>query len=399
MKYIWPLFFGITSALVTVPQPEGPYGVSLVNLQLNDTNRTDPYTGKPFRLLPVTLITPTGPASACQPVLTPYMSNVTARYWEKALGEAYGIPLENTLSQLELLLCKPGHPQHQFPLVFFSEGLAFPKELYQILTTNLAAQGFVVVQVSNPGEISFIQFANGQIEYGHTNFSNDSSGTLRAKALDVRVKDISFVLDYLSALREDEMGCSINTTSPSIFGHSFGGPTALATLISDTRFAAGVNEDGAFWGEALTGTTDRPFMILASTPDCTRSLSTVPNWAETWPHLHGPKWLVSVKNTTHNSFVDGLLIAEYFGLNKIPAVRKVLGRIDPGELLRIQVALLSEMAVLISGTMAEKDILNVVARFNSLSVLNSSFAELDGTYMPADKDDLRAGSDNTCAGD
>lgn len=369
MKLLSFLFLGLTSAGFTVPQPEGPYGVSLVDIQLNDTNRRDPYTGKPFRLLPVTIISPTGPSSACQSVVWPYMTNATAQYWEKTLEEEYGVPLNNIFSELKLSLCAPQKTESQYPLIFFSQGSGFPAEFYSILTTNLAAQGYVLVQVGIPGEIGFIQFPDGQIEYGNTSISNHS------EALDVRAKDISFVLDYLSSDRK-EFGCmsNINASSPSIFGHSFGGSTAMATIISDRRFVSGVNVDGAFWGQDLVDPIDRPFMILASTPNYTRSLSTVPNWAQTWPHLHGPKWLMSIKNTTHDSFVDISLIAEYFGLYKIPGVKDIFGEIEPKELLKIQVTLLSEMAKFSIGKVDGQNVTATAEAIEDVDVLNSTLA-------------------------
>lgn len=371
MKLSLFLLLGVSSALVTVPQPEGQYGVSRISFQLNDTKRRDPYTGKPFRVLPVTLMTPVGLSSACQPIALPYMSNATARYWEQALEQQYKIPLQNTFNELRLSLCKPRKTEGQFPLIVFSQGLGFPAEFYSILTTNLAAQGYAVVQVGIPGEISFIQFPDGQVERGTANVTD---GAQHAAALDVRVDDISFVLDQLSSLNGDVscLASNINRSSPSIFGHSFGGATALATVISDERFAGGINEDGAFWGKGLIEQTDRPFMILASTPNYTRSLLTVPNWAETWPHLGGLKWLVSIENSTHNSFVDIALIAEYSGFLEDPGVKQLLGKVDPKEMLKIQVALLSEMARFLNGMAGEQGIITTAAGLKGVDVLNKS---------------------------
>lgn len=381
MKLLHFLYFGLTSAVLNFPQPDGPFGVSLVNLQVNDTNRRDPYTGKPYRLLPVTIISPTGPVSACKHVQVPYLSNATAKYWEKALGEQTGFPLNNTFSQVRLSLCEPYSTNTQFPLMFFSPGLAFPTQFYNLLTTNIAAQGYVVVAVGNPGEIPFIQFPDGQIERSNISFAGDGNYTLqneeRAKALDIRVKDLSFVLDQLSLNRDacrSTIGPNINTSNPFIAGHSFGGPTALAALIADSRFSGGANEDGAFWGDTLLNTTDRPFMIIGSTPnDTARDLSTVPNWAETWPHLEGAKWLVSVKNTTHDSYTDVPLIAEALGLFKYPGLTKVLGAIDPKELLKIEVALLTEMAKYSIGMVKGADIRQTAREFKEAVVVNGSY--------------------------
>lgn len=378
MKLFYTLFPVLAPALVIVPQPDGPYGVSLQEIQLNDTTRVDPYTGKPFRLLPVTVIAPTGPSSSCQSSVQQYMSNATAQYWERILSEEYkeyDIDLENTFSQMRLSLCAPQKTKHQYPTIFFSQGSQFPAQLYRILTTNLAAQGYVVVQVGIPGEIDFIQFPDGHIERGHVNLTAPSA---KAAALDVRVKDIGFVLDQLSASQaiSDCMDFNMNTSSPSIFGHSFGGSTSLATLIADDRFVAGVNIDGAFWGDDLVNSTHRPFMIVASTPNYTRDISTVPNWAETWPHLYGPKWLVSVRNTTHDSFVDTSLVAQYFGLSKNPVVREVIGQINSEELLKIQVTLLTAMAEFGDDMISGQNVTNTAAELEDVDVLNMTLSSM-----------------------
>lgn len=375
MMLLYVLLSVCASALVTIPQPAGLYGVSLVDYVFNDTTRTDPYTGKSYRLLPVTVVTPSGPISFCQPVLRPFMSNATAQYWGEVLSAQTKLPLQNIFSQVQLSLCSQHDlkTKSRYPLIFSSPGAEAPNEWYSILTTNLAAQGYVVVQVGVPGEISFLQFPDGHIEYGSL---NQTDPVQLATAMNIRVKDISFVLDQLSS-PEADLSCAnanIETRSPSVFGHSLGGSTALAALIADHRFVAGANADGKFWGEAIFKPTDQPFMILASTPNYTKSLSTVPNWAEVWLHLHGPKWLISVENSVHRSFVNINLIAEYQGLFDFPELRQFLGDIDPHEMLSIQVALFSEMGKFSSGLRLHENITEIAEIFQQVDVLNSSLS-------------------------
>lgn len=309
------------------------------------------------------------------------MSNATAHYWEEKLSEQTKLPLQNIFSQVQLSLCSNHETKTRYPLIFFSPGAEAPSEWYSILTTNLAAQGYVVVQVGVPGEISFIQFPDGHIQNGYL---NQTDPIQLAIAQEIRVKDISFVLDrLLSNSPSEDISCinaNIDTRSPSVFGHSLGGSTALATLIADQRFVAGANADGSFWGEALSKSTDRPFLMLGSTPGYTKSLSTVPNWAEVWPHLRGPKWLVSVRNSVHRSFINVNLIAEYLGLfSMFPELSQFLGEVDPQEMLRIQVALLSEMGKLSSGVRVGQllNITEVAGSFQQVDILNKSLPGSD----------------------
>ena len=213
--------------------------------------RADHYTGKPFKVLPVTVVAPSGPASSCQPVLRPFMTNATAQYWGEALSAQTRLPLQDIFSHAQLSLCSHHQRDSQYPLICFSPEAEAPGEWYSILTTNLAARGYVVVQVGTPGEISFVQFPDGHIKHGYL---NQTDVVQLAAAMDIRVKDISFVLDQLSLPRIGP-GCihaNIGTRSALVFGHSLDGSTALATLVADRRFVAGANADGLFWGNALS---------------------------------------------------------------------------------------------------------------------------------------------------
>ncbi len=233
------------SALFVVPRPNGPYNVSLTDLQFIDTNRTDSYTGASERNIPISLITPHDPSAKCQPVQQIYMPNATAKFWEQDFGAQYDLPLNNTFSRVALSLCKPATAQHEYPLILFSPGLGLARQFYNILGANIAAQGFTVVTVDVPGEDSFITFLDGSTESGDANVTTPAQ---HDAAIDVRVKDLEFILHSLHSYTSgpDHQYCRLNTSSAAPFGYSFGGDAALSSIIVDHRPVGGVDLDASF---------------------------------------------------------------------------------------------------------------------------------------------------------
>ncbi|RDW58897.1 hypothetical protein BP6252_13373 [Coleophoma cylindrospora] len=362
-------------ASVIVPPAAGLYGVSLTDLEFLDTNRTDPYTGAPVRRLPVSLIQPVNPLSECQPTQQMYMPNATAKYWEQTYEKAYGIPLNNTFSQVVLSLCEPNHKpiREQYPLILFSPGEGTSRQLYHVLCTNIAAQGYTVVTVDAPGEAGgFTTYLDGSTEYGNPNSTDQITSEI-----DVRVQDIDFVLSQLSTLGAHHGHYHLNTTSPIMFGHSLGGNTALSVVIDNESFIGGLNLDGAIDGAPLNHTTTKPFMIFAS--DMPGALqhnqSNSQGWAEAWRNLLGPKWQLQIKNSTHITFTDMPVLGSLLGLYKLPGVTQILGSINPQEGLNIQVAVLSTLAGFLAGEKEVQSVVNVATTFPEVLVVNTTNIE------------------------
>src|SRR6202012_2160004 len=126
--------------------------------------------------------------------------------------------------------------------------------------------------------------------------------------LRVRVGDTSFVLNELS--RGDvvdklfsghcssPLGAGLATNRTGMFGHSFGGATAAAAMLQDSRVIGGVNLDGGLAGPVINEGLKNPFMLFGH-----RSNDTSQTWIDIWPHLN---WKLDIEllNSTHTTFSD-----------------------------------------------------------------------------------------------
>ena len=109
--------------------------------------------------------------------------------------------------------------QQRIPLVVVSNGLGAKRTRFAELANYLASYGFAVVVPEHPG--SNYQRQREFIKGLHQeNFA--------ASDYIERPRDISFLLDRLSVVNEQEFNSLLDTNNVGIFGYSIGGTTALS---------------------------------------------------------------------------------------------------------------------------------------------------------------------------
>lgn len=336
------LGIGRTIAKVIIPQPIGPYGVSLIDAQVIDKSRRDPYTNASARIIPFTVISPAGPAGRCNITIHPYMPDATASFWETSLpspteGFNLSISFNNTFTQTELSLCKPvPAQQNEYPVILFSPALGNSREFYHIMCTNLASQGYNVITVEEPGQVGVLTYADGHVQYADLDAIESDDEAITA-AVDVRVADLNFVLTTLSSpsFRASHPNIQLNTSKVAIFGHSLGGAASLAGIVNNTRYLGGADLDGAIYGGPLTHTTTKPFMIFASSGH-NQSLA-ITNWATAWKNLLGWRVQLELNDSVHYSFTDLPFLLETLGLDNATTkqiLAPIVGTIDGKQALK-----------------------------------------------------------------
>lgn len=85
-----------------------------------------------------------------------------------------------------------------------------------------------------------------------------------------------------------------------MFGHSLGGATAAATMLTDSRIRGGINFDGKLINPALGVGLDQPFALVGRPGHIEED----PTWDEFYAGLRGTSIILSVSGTTHASFTD-----------------------------------------------------------------------------------------------
>lgn len=169
--------------------------------------------------------------------------------------------------------------------------------------------------------------------------ANITTDTQILDDLNIRVKDVSFVLDQLhrqSVISRLIPGrtCGLDTSNVGIFGHSLGGATAAEAMLYDSRLIGGVNLDGTFFGSVIDRGLDKPFMIMAHEG---KNLTTDATWAALWPRLKGFRRGFMVSGSTHGTFTDLVEAADLIGLReRFPTeVAALLGSIDGERALQV----------------------------------------------------------------
>lgn len=295
------------ATIVPLPSSNGPCDVTLHASELVDTSRTDPYDPKGGkRSIMITTFTPFN----CGDVLsTSYIPNATARYEDKSF-QSFGLP-PGTFESLRIQTQTQQQPrpfslQGDYPVVLFSPALATSRLMYTLLLQNIASNGFAVVSVDHPYDADIVEYPDGRTVLGI--LANISTAEF-VPALDVRVKDMIFVLDQMN---EEKVIRDIFPSSQknlhllsldrvTILGHSLGGATAAQTILVDDRFVGGINLDGTLWGSVVDKGLSRPFLLFGHT---NHTQATEPSWATFWSHSRGWKLELQLAQSEHYTFSD-----------------------------------------------------------------------------------------------
>jgi Platelet-activating factor acetylhydrolase, isoform II len=328
-----------------LPRPSGPYQLALNVSQLIDTSRKDPWGMDPIkhRRLMISRFDPLPPDTCYRNEKVPYMST-TISSAEDAIFAPYGLPA-GIFASLEMIFCfEPSFRQSNetWPVVLFSPGLNTTRLLYSMLAQEVASQGFTVISLDHPFDTDIVQFPDGFIAYGgNVNFSDINSVY---HALDIRMNDISFVLNTLGFQYD-----AAPNASALIFGHSFGGAATAAGMLNDTRLRGGVNLDGELFGGVINAGLGRPGInqsfILWGAEGHNRSSE--PEWGTFYNNLKREGMFereLELLNASHSTFTDLPLIADVAGISTtLPEESQVaLGFLPGKRVLQILSSYLSD---------------------------------------------------------
>lgn len=266
-----------TQATVVDPAAAGSYGVGFRTIQIVDATRNRP--------LEVTVWYPTAPG----------VSGTPARY---AL-------LPTTYTDSEVAIADaPIVAEDKLPLLIYSHGSGGLNFISAFITEHLASQGFVVIAANHTGNTAIDNFVNAMVSQDQ----NDMN----------RPADITAEIDGILARNADSADPLHNKIDPDrigLFGHSYGGYTALATVgghttslgstVPDKRIKAvvGLAPYTTRLTPAELAAVDVPTMMLVGTKDITTPAAT--NAEVAYQSISGrPLVLVEMTDAAHQSFTD-----------------------------------------------------------------------------------------------
>lgn len=266
-----------SQSTVVDPAAAGPYGVGFRTIQIVDAARNRP--------LDVTIWYPIAPGT----------TGTAARY---AL-----LPTAYTDSKVAIADA-PIVPDEKLPLLIYSHGSGGLNFISAFITEHLASQGFVVIAANHTGNTAIDNFVNAMVSQDQ----NDMN----------RPADITAEIDGILARNADPADPLHNRIDPDrigLFGHSYGGYTALATVgghstslgstVPDSRIKAviGLAPYTTRLTAAELAAVDVPTMMLVGTKDITTPAVT--NAEVAYRSISGrPLVLVEMTDAAHQSFTD-----------------------------------------------------------------------------------------------
>ncbi|MEH6422342.1 alpha/beta hydrolase family protein [Pseudomonas sp. CGJS7] len=309
-----------------LPPTTGPYRVGTFTLHLVDRSRIDGFVGGPREFM-VTVSYPIAPnargarAPWLEPALVPEWRATTENQYNFAPGAVDWASARRPAIQNAPMLRHP----HGWPVVLFSPGLQYFRELYSAGTDDLASHGYVVASMTHTYEAFYAAFPGGRVARGVELTETVESTQMW---LDTRVADSRHLLDALTLinrgfnpdaeLRRLPAGLrgALDLSRVGYYGHSYGGTTAGETMFFDRRFDAGLNFDGRMsttfgppqdlpYGptRAARFGLDRPFALIGAEGH-THLNPFDPSWPEFWRNQRGWKRDVHVPLGVHFTFSD-----------------------------------------------------------------------------------------------
>ncbi|MDG2451062.1 MAG: hypothetical protein P8M34_15545 [Saprospiraceae bacterium] len=184
-----------------------------------------------------------------------------------------------------------------FPLLIFSHGYGSKATGYYAFLTELASQGYVIINMNHTYESLGATFPDGRIKYFDYNFQREiSSGGMEAmkplieafknklvfdkrhpivrkavkefyesKSVDRWAEDISTTIDIVFEWnKKGFLKNKLELDQLAVMGHSNGGGAAGMVAAKDSRVKAGVNLDGITWGNLIDTIYNIPFLYVSA---------------------------------------------------------------------------------------------------------------------------------------
>lgn len=304
------LALGVTLSLalpiVTLPAPDGPYAVGSRSFSLVDDSRNDAYFNAPdqAREVYVQAWYP-GAIDAAQP------QPAVRTLWEElyrgprdpvALATGYLRGIETHTYQ-DIPLSTGAVP---YPVIVFSHSLGLTAEQNTPLMEHLASHGYVVLGISHtrmtvralsskgepiyPDPDKYSEAFNEGAAFDADEFDQRAAGVSTAaeraelvfevgaratrmnEQVAIRVADVRFVLDLITTPTNAPTELSallgqVDANRIGLLGMSLGGATVVEVCKIDTRCRAGINLDGAFYGQYQRQPMQTPFLSMVSAPN------------------------------------------------------------------------------------------------------------------------------------
>lgn len=308
---------------ITLPQPTGHFAVGRTTYAWVNNAETDELASSPGakREVLVWIWYPSATATSTAPV------EYVPAPWRLADAQHFGGPMRFLTRDLSLVHAHStsdpdlASDERAYPVVIMRAGGGAPTTDFTTLAEDLASHGYVAVGFDAPYRTYLVVLPDGRVvtrppANDPENLPADQQDRLINKLLPMWTSDTKFVVDQLQRLNAaDPSGRftgRLDMQSLGMFGHSFGGATALQFCHDDPRCKAGIDIDGAPYGSVVQEGLKQPFMFILS--DHSREASDpasgqiLANFQSIYRHLPNGRLFITIRGANHFSFSDQILL-------------------------------------------------------------------------------------------
>jgi dienelactone hydrolase len=214
--------------------------------------------------------------------------------------------------------------QRSYPVVIMRAGGGALTTDYTTLAEDLASHGYIVVGFDAPYRTSVVVFPDKRVVTrppadNPENLHGDEPDRLINSLLPMWTSDTKFVVSQLQRLNAADPSGKftdrLDMQRLGMFGHSFGGATALQFCHADSRCKAGIDIDGAPYGSVIREGLTQPFMFVLSdhgdlsAPDNRLIFA---NIRSIYDRLPNGRLLITIRGANHFSFSDQMLLKSHY---------------------------------------------------------------------------------------
>jgi len=338
---------------ITLPEPTGHFAVGRTTYTWVNNAQTDELAPSPgAKRVVVVWIWYPSPAA---------ISTVRAQYlpapWRVALAQHSGVLMSQFFTRdLSVVHTHStsdpdiSPEQRSYPVVIMRAGGGALTTDFTTLAEDLASHGYIVVGFDAPYRTLVVVLPDNRVvtrppANNPENLPGAQADRLINGLLPMWTSDTKFVVSQLEQLNAADLSGKftgrLDLQRLGVFGHSFGGATALQFCHDDPRCKAGIDIDGAPYGSVVQDGLKQPFLFILS--DHSRELS---DPASKQIHaniqsiddrlLNGPS-LITIRGAHHFSFSDQSLLKSYYLMKALRSVG-AFGELDARRGLGISAA-------------------------------------------------------------